>query len=65
MKMYRLYPKNTPTQKLEITEIQPRESQNYTEKLQIPRKDCIAFGCWEECRKGFNFWWRSKTMAEL
>jgi len=34
---------------------------NYTKELQIPRKDRIAICCWDECRKAFNFCWRSKA----
>ena len=34
------------------------------ERALIPRKDGIAICCWEECRKGFNFCWRSKTIVE-
>ena len=58
-----IYPKNRPANNAR-NHGNLRELLNCTKELQIPRKDCNAICSSEECRKGFNFCWKSKAIAE-
>jgi len=57
--------KNKPTKKVTNYGNLTKRTSELHESYKFQEKMALAFlVCWEECRKDFNFCWRSKAIAE-
>ena len=59
-----IYPKNKPTKNAKNHGNLTKITSQLHEKAINSKKNRIAICCWEECRKGFYFCWRSKAIVE-